>query len=146
MKKIILVLSLFAFKAKAQTIDTVLVRNLQMQGQDWAYVVGKNIDHINTDSASAKEFRRIRDRIRTINPASWTTNVTVDSIPGWVAFAFYKTVKSANAGEIVARYSAITAAIESKNNMTSFLNSYNAILLSDFNRSRDRGKSVVIDN
>lgn len=148
MKKIISLVSTMLIVAvmNGQTIDTVLVRNLQLQAQDWAWLIGKNVTAINNDSASASEFRRLRDRIRSANPAAWTTNVTVDSIPGWVVLAFYKTVKSANAGEIVSRYTAITGAIEGKQNMASFITIYNGALLTDFNRYRDLGKHVTMDN
>lgn len=147
MKKIFLFLLVaFTMNLNGQNIDTVLVRNLQLQGQDWAWLIGKNISSINNDSASAKQFRRIRDRIRTANPGAWTTNVTIDSIPGWVAFAFYKTAKSSNAGEIVSRYTGITTAIEAKANMTFLITPYNSTLLSDFNKFRDAGKNVVMDN
>lgn len=147
MKRLIIFFAVaFTISASAQDLDTVLVRNLQLQAQDWAWLIGKNVTAINNDSASANQFRRIRDRIRTANPASWTSNVTVDSVPGWVALAFYKTAKSANAGEIVSRYTAITGAIEGKQNMTSFITIYNAAMLTDFNRYRDLGKHVTMDN
>ena len=148
MKKTILVLTAIftALIINAQNIDTVLVRNLQFQAQDWAWLVGKNESSIYRDSASAREFRRIRDRIRTANPPLWTTNVTIDSIPGWVVLSFYKTTKTGNAGEIVSRYTAITSAIESKANMTFLITPYNDNLLNDFNRARDKGKSMVMDN
>lgn len=148
MKKIIslLVVMFISGYIYCQNIDTVLVRNLQFQAQDWAWLIGKNIGFLNRDSATAREFRRIRDRIRTANPATFTVNVTIDSIPGWAALAFYKTTKTANAGEIAARYSAITASIEGKANMTSFINTYNTALANDFTNNRDTGKHVVMDN
>lgn len=147
MKKILFaILILAGINAGAQNIDTVLVRNLQLQAQDWAWLIGKNVNAINTDSASAKEFRRLRDRIRTANPPAWTTNVTIDSIPGFVAFAFYKTVKTSNAGEIVSRYTAITGALEAKTNLTWWITPFNAVMVSDFNRPRDLGKYIVMDN
>lgn len=147
MKKIILsLLILVSIHTSAQNIDTVLVRNLQLQAQDWAWLIGKNVQAINNDSASAREFRRLRERIRTANPPAWTTNVTIDSIPGFVAFAFYKTAKTANAGEIVSRYMAITGAIEAKTNMTFLITPYNNVMADDFIRPRNIGKGIVMDN
>lgn len=147
MKKILFsILVLASIHTSAQNIDTVLVRNLQLQAQDWAWLIGKNVQAINKDSASSKEFRRIRDRIRTANPASWTTNVNIDSLPGWAVFTFYKTVKTANAGEIVSRYMAITGAIEAKTNMTFLITPYNNVMADDFIRPRNIGKGIVMDN
>lgn len=136
---------LFAYNSQAQNIDTVLVRNLQMQSQDWAWIIG-NVPDIVADSATAYHYRRIRDRIRTANPAAWTTNVTVDSIPGKIALWMYVTTKTSHAGEIAARYTAITAALESKTNLTSFINSFNTRLSNEFDLKRNRGKSIVMDN
>lgn len=146
MKKIIFsLLILISISATGQNIDTVLVRNLQLQAQDWAWLVGKLSPAINSDSASAKEFRRIRDRIRTANPAAWTTNVTIDSIPGFAVLAFYRVVKLSRAGEIAPRYAAITSVIESKSNMTFFIAPINTAVLTDFNTARDLGKHIVMD-
>jgi hypothetical protein len=115
------------------------------QAQDWAWLIGKNVHAINTDSTAATEFRKIRDAIRTANPASWTTNVTVNTVPDWVGMAFYKTVKTASAGEIAARYTAITSQIEGKASLASQIATFNAVLLADFNRSRDIGKFITMD-
>lgn len=144
MKKIFLfiitIVTLSLSKGEAQTV------NLTFQGQDWAWLIGKNINRINIDSASATEFRKIRDAIRTANPASWTTNVTVNNVPEAVAMAFYKTVKTASAGEIAARYTAITTQIESKPSLTTLINLYNAVLSADFDNTRNAGKTIVMDN
>jgi hypothetical protein len=136
--------SLLAFfvlviSAKAQNSYT-------FQSQDWAYLIGKSINSINSDSASATEFRKIRDAIRTANPASWTTNVTVSNIPDWVGLAFYRTVKTAGAGEIAARYTAITTQIEGKASLTTTIATYNLRITADFDRTRNAGKTITIDN
>jgi hypothetical protein len=136
---------LIAVMMNAQSIDTVLVRNLQLQAQDWAWIIG-NVPDIVADSATAYHYRRIRDRIRTANPAAWTTNVTVDSIPGKIALWMYVTTKTSHAGEIATRYSAITSSLEGKANLTSFINAFNTRFSSEFDLKRNRGKSIVMDN
>jgi hypothetical protein len=132
-------------KANCQTIDTVSVRNLQLQAQDWAWLVGKYGD-TNEDSATSYQVRRIRDKIRTVNPASWTTNVTIDSIPGKIVLAMYNGVKNAPAGEIASRYAAITSAISGKSNMIYWTNIADAIWAGYYTKFRDRGKTILLDN
>lgn len=139
MKKILFsFLVLTAINSDAQNSYT-------FQSQDWAWLIGKNVHAINTDSTAATEFRKIRDAIRAANPATWTTNVTVNSVPDWVGMAFYRTVKTANAGEIAARYTAITTQIEGKASLASQIAAFNAVLLADFNRARDIGKYITMD-
>jgi hypothetical protein len=142
MKTIIISLLILssALSARSQTVS------LTFQGQDWAWLIGKNVNAINSDSASATEFRKIRDAIRTANPQSWTTNVTVNNVPEWVAMAFYRTAKTANAGEIAARYSAITSQIESKASLATQIATFNTILSNDYDRVRTIGKTIVMDN
>lgn len=146
MKTIIaIILILISVSAKAQSIDTVLVRNLSFQAQDWAWIVGHYND-VNADSATASQFRKIRDKIRTANPASWSTTVTIDSLPGKIVLQMYNAVKLANAGEIAARYTAIVTAITSKANMVYWTNIVDAALTNVYNQRRDRGKSMLMDN
>jgi hypothetical protein len=146
MKKIILIfLVTISINAKAQNLDTVLVRNLSLQAQDWAWLVGKYVDR-DADSATSSQFRRIRDRIRTANPATWSTSVNIDSIPGAIVLAMYKAVKFANAGEIVSRYSAIITAISAKTNLSSWLTTFDTLIGNEFTRFRDRGKNIIMDN
>lgn len=145
MKKKLLFLSiLFTLGAQAQRIDTVLVRNLILQAQDWAWMVGR-VNDPNSDSLTAYSFRRIRDKIRTVNPAAWTTNVTIDSIPGSIALAMYKMAKNAPAGEIATRYSAITTAISGKSNMSYWTGLYDTEMAAIYQRYRDRGKNILMD-
>lgn len=119
--------------------------SLGSAAQDWAWIFGQYNDTA-PDSVTAVEIRRIRTEIKTANPASYTTNVTVDSIKGSFAMAFYRMVKRANAGEIAPRYTAITSAIEAVPVMATFTAAYNATMLSEFNLKRNRGKTIVMDN
>lgn len=139
MKKIIAgILILVSIKASAQNSYT-------FQAGDWAWLIGKNVHTINTDSTAATEFRKIRDQIRTANPPLWTTNVTVNTVPDWVGMAFYRTVKTANAGEIAARYSAITTQIEGKASLASQITAFNAVMTADYERVRATGKFITMD-
>jgi hypothetical protein len=149
MKTIIIsLLILVSISAKAQTVSS-----LTLQAQDWAWLIGKNVSSVNSDSTAATEFRKIRDQIRTANPASYTVNVTITNIPEWVVMAFYRTVKMAYAGEIAARYAAITTAIEAKTQLAAQIASFNLRQTNtdparpgDFERARNLGKTIVMDN
>lgn len=142
MKKLIAIIAVFiSLSVSAQTVASVT-----LQSQDWAYLIGKNISSVYADSTSASEFRKIRDQIRTANPASWTTNVVITDVPEWVVMAFYRTVKTANAGEIVSRYTAITTQIESKAQLSTQIATFNATIANDFTRARSAGKTIVMDN
>jgi hypothetical protein len=144
MKKVLVAILLFvAHSLSAQTV------NITLPAQDFAWLIGKNAPYIVNDSASNTEYRKIREQIRTANPAAWATVITVNNIPEWVAMAFYRTVKLSNAGEIAARFSAITTQIESKPSLAAAIASFNARLVgtptSDYERYRDIGKHIVMD-
>lgn len=141
MKTLIAIFLIISISAHSQNVAT-----LTLQAQDWAWLIGKNVHSINTDSASASEFRKIRDQVRTANPASFTTNVTLTNVPEWVVMAFYRTVKTSNAGEIVGRYTAITGAIEAKAQLISQITAFNTSLTADFERAKNTGKSILMDN
>jgi hypothetical protein len=144
MKTLIAIFLMISISTQAQNIDTVWVRNLQLQAGDWAWAVGRAND-VNADSVTAYSFRRIRDRIRTVNPASFSTNVTIDSIPGKIVLAIYMMVKNAPAGEIVSRYTAMTTAIAAKTNMTTWITAYDNQMAAIYQRFRDKGKNILMD-
>ncbi len=78
-------------------------------------------------------------------PQSWTTNVTIDSIPGRVVVEFYQIVKQLPAGEIATRYTAITSAISAKINVAYWIGFTDAAASNGFTGKRDRGKNLLID-
>lgn len=144
MKKILIVITiLFSLKSTAQNIDTVFVRNLTLQAGDWAYLVGSY--NLTLDSVSMSGYRKIRAKIQEAIPPSWTTNVTIDSIPGRTVVEFYQIIKSSPAGEIATRYTAITNAIAAKTNITYWVGYFDAANTSEFVRKRDKGKNLLID-
>lgn len=125
-----------------QKLDTVYVRNLTLQAQDLAWVVGK---YSFNDSAELRAFRKIRTVVQSNIPQNWTTNVTVDSLPGKVVLGFYQLAKTSGAGEIAARYTAITNAISAKTNLSYWIGFIDGNIQADFDRFRDKGKNRLID-
>lgn len=147
MKKLLLLtVIILPIMASAQTgLDTIRVRHLQLQAQDWAYLVGKNEGAINKDSANSAAFRKIRTAVQAVQNPQWTTNITIDSIPGYVVMAFYQTAKTASAGEIVSRYMAIVNAISAKTVLLYWVGRVDEAVSQDYNRMRDKGKNILLD-
>lgn len=144
MKKILIVITiLVSLKSTAQNIDTVFVRNLTLQAQDWAYLVGSY--NLTLDSVSMSGYRKIRAKVQEAVPPNWTTNITIDSIPGRTIVEFYQIIKASAAGEIATRYTAITNAIAAKTNVTYWVGYFDAANISEFTRRRDKGKNLLID-
>lgn len=144
MKKIIFILSLLVgLNSYGQGLDTVIVRNLQLQAQDWAWFVGKNAS--NSDSVTISAIRRIRNKVQEAIPQTWTTNLTVDSLPGSVVVGMYQQLNHAPAGEIAVRYQAIKTAISSKVNLAYWIGFIDASGPAEFDRKRNIGKNVLID-
>jgi hypothetical protein len=145
--KTLLTLIIFSFisitNAKAQNIDTVLVRNLQLQSGDWAWLAGKY--PYSTDSVTLRGLRRIRSAVQANIPPNYTTNLTIDSLPGIIVNQMYFIVKNAPAGEIVSRYTAITSAISAKTNMAYFVGLIDGAMNAAFLRTREIGKNILID-
>lgn len=138
-----IIVILFSLAIKAQNIDTVIVRNLTLQSQEWAYLVGSY--NTTADSVTMVAYRRIRNKVQEAIPQTWTTNLTVDSLPGKVVMDFYQLAKTSAAGEIASRYTQILNAISSKTNLAYWIGFIDANSLSDFQRKRDRGKNLLID-
>lgn len=143
MKKILLAMLLFSGAANAQTLDTIYVRNLTMQAQDWLWLTGRT--SFRSDSITLKGFRTIRKRAQEVAPIALTANVNIDSIPGKLVVDFYRIVKTAPAGEIVGRYTAITNAISGKTILAAFLSVIDVSTAADFVRWRELGKYDLID-
>lgn len=146
MKKLVLIITtIFSLSASAQNIDTIRVRDLSLQAQDWAWLVGKNASSINTDSSTVAAFRKIRTALQAVQNPQWTTVVNIDSIPGKIVLAFYQTAKTSNAGEIVNRYTAITNAIAAKTVLAYWVGRIDEAVNGDYIRARDKGKNILLD-
>jgi hypothetical protein len=144
MKKLIVIAALLPFAALSQVnIDTIYVRNLTMQAQDWLWLTGRT--SFRSDSIVLKGFRKIRARAQEVAPIALTANVNIDSIPGKLIIDFYRITKTAPAGEIVNRYTAITNAISAKTVLAAFLAAIDVSTAADFVRWRELGKYDLID-
>ena len=144
MKKALLALViLIAVKVNAQNLDTIRVRSLTLQAQDWAWFAGVLSA---SDSLSANTINLIRAKIQSNIPASWATNVTLDSLPGKYIVFFYQVLLSAPSGEVAARYSAIKAAIAAKTNISTWINAIDTRANDAFINRRTLGKHKLIDN
>lgn len=144
MKTLLITITIFlSLTTKAQNIDTVFVRNLTLQAQDWAYLVGSY--NLTLDSVSMFGYRKIRAKIQEAIPPNWNTNITIDSIPGRTVVEFYQIIKSSPAGEIATRYTAITNAIAAKTNIALWVGYFDGVNASEFARKRDKGKNLLID-
>jgi hypothetical protein len=145
MKKIIAVLGIFITGiVYGQDLDTVIIRsNLTLQAQDWCWLRGKL--GASQDSALLANDRRMNALVAPQLPLAWTANVTFDSLPGRLVFAFYQAVKTANAGEIVSRYTAIVSALTAKTELSYWYGFFDANLTRDYEASRNSGKNVYVD-
>lgn len=141
MKKLIFLL-LISGSLHAQ-LDTMLIRQpITMQAQDWAWLRGKLGG--SRDSAVLKSDRNVNTQLRATQGLVWTTNVAIDSIPGKLVFAFYQVARK-DAGEIVARYSAIIAALTGVTQLTSFFTDYDAAITRDRDAAITIGKYIYLD-
>lgn len=115
-----------------------------MQAQDWAYLVGSY--SITADSVTLVAYRRIRNTVQANIPPNWTTNVTIDSLPGRVVVEFYDMTKGSSAGEVAARYSAILSAVSGKTNLAYWIGVIDANYSNSYNQKRNKGKNLLIDS
>jgi hypothetical protein len=150
MKKLLVAILFFTTAAAhAQNLDTVMVRNLTLDADDVAYFIGSW--NIAVDSVSISTFNRIRKQIQANKPASWSSSVTIDSLPGPIVLDMYKKAITDMYGVMGMKRSGVTrgdrimAAIKTKTNMLPFLTAIDALPDTEFNRFRDRGKNRVID-
>lgn len=150
MKKIIFLL-LIASNIQAQSLDTVSV-SLTLRAQDWAWGVGKF--GAGTDSVSRARIRTLRTAIMTAAPATWTTNVTINNVPGAVVMYLYGQFVNAAFSEVLqmgtttAERTTIYTNIRAINN--SALQYHIGLADGSFPPSyihyRNIGKSILMDN
>lgn len=152
MKKILLVISVFvSLNMKAQNLDTVSV-SLQLRAQDWAWAIGKAGQ--GSDSVSRSRIRAIRTAIIAANPATWTTNVTINNVSGYVVMYIYNAFLSAPFGEMMAMGATnaervtIYTNIRAINNATIQYHIGNADATGNgvFISTRQNGKTILLDN
>lgn len=150
MKKIIILL-LIASNCYGQNLDTVSV-SLTLRSQDWAWGVGKHGS--GSDSISRAAIRAIRVAVLAANPSTWTTNVTINNVPGRVIMYIYNQFLTAPFGEVLqmgnttAERTTIYTNIRSINNsaLQYFIGVTDGAFPPFYINTRNIGKSIVLDN
>jgi hypothetical protein len=152
MKKIItLIAILFSLNASSQNLDTVSV-SLSLRAQDWTWAIGKY--GAGTDSVSRARIRQIRTAVIAANPPSWTTNVTINNVPGVVVMAIYNIFIYAPFGEIMnmgsntAERTTIFTNIRAINNsaLQYYIGLRDGEISNQYINYRKFGKEILIDN
>ena len=152
MKKIILSIAiLVSVNSYSQNLDTVRV-SLTLRAQDWAWGVGKY--GAGTDSISRVRIRAVRTAMLAANPASWTTNVTINNVPGVVVMYLYNSFVYAPFSEVLqmgnttAERTTIYTNIRAINNsaLQYYIGSTDGSFPAQFINTRNVGKSIVLDN
>lgn len=152
MKKIITgILIILSINCFSQSLDTVSV-SLTLRAQDWAWLVGKY--GAGQDSASKVKIRAIRTAMIAANPATWTTNVTINNIPGNIVIWAYNQYNQAGFGEIVNMgttnaermtiYTTIRAITNSA--VQYFIGVVDGNFSNQFINTRQQGKQILLDN
>lgn len=146
MKKLILFLCIaLPLSAMSQLLDTIRVRHLTQQAQDWALLVAMNVGNQNTDSLSIATFRKMRSVVQAVQNPQWTTNITIDSIPGKIVLEFYMRAKQASAGQVATRYTTITNAISAKAVLSYWIGRIDESFARDYEDTRNKGKNLLLD-
>jgi len=125
-------------------LDTVSV-NLTLKGGDWSFIGGAMIP---ADSTENYYFRRIRDTIRTANPATFNTAVRFNGLPGKMVYNFYTYLKQLPTaltdqigGNVFTQIKAV-----SNTTLQNFLTSYDNNANPQYIFIRTRGKNLFTDN
>lgn len=152
MKYILFITGLvFSLNATAQNLDTVSV-SVTLRSQDWAWAVGKYGS--GTDSLSRARIRSIRTAILAANPQTWTTNVTINNVPGVVVMYLYNSFVYAPFSEVLqmgtttAERTTIYTNIRAINNpaLQYYIGATDGGFSQSFINTRGIGKSILLDN
>ncbi len=152
MKKIIVIVAvLFSLNASSQNIDTVSV-SLTLRAQDWAWAIGKYGS--GSDSTSRASIRQLRTAILAANPPAWTTNVTINNVPGRVVRTIYGLFVYASFGEVLqlgnttAERTTIFTNIRAINNsvLQYFIGQIDGEISNQYLNNRNNGKAILMDN
>ncbi len=135
----------------SQNIDTVSV-SLTLRSQDWAWAIGEYGE--GSDSLTRKKVRDIRTAIIAANPATWTTNVTINNVPGRIVVAIYRLFSNASFNTVMqmgnnnAERTVIYTNIRAINNqaLQYFVLQIDEHYLFDYINSRSKGKTIIMDN
>jgi hypothetical protein len=116
---------------------------ITLQAGDWCWLRGKI--GATRDSAVLRADRMINLQVANTAGLTFTTNVSIDSIPGKLVLAFYQALKTANAGEIVTRYTAINSALSAVTQLSFWYGFFEANLVRDYEATRNSGKNFYVD-
>ncbi len=138
MKKLLsLFIILISLNSFSQNIDTIYVRYLTLRTEDWYWLKG---NWSPSDESSKAAWKKMRTKLNADNPASNTTLVMIDSIPGKVALAFYNTFMQFSKGETSSLTNTISQNIKAYTPMLPFTNAVDADMLNRFQNNRKNGK------
>lgn len=152
MKKILFIPFLFIYTASySQNPDTVNV-SLTLRAQDWAWGIAKI--GAGSDSATRAKIRVIRDAIRAINPPTWTTSVTINSVNGVIILGIYRQWMACPSGVLLAmgnttaERATIYTNIRAINNsaLQYYIGFIDANAANIYTSERQTGKAILIDN
>jgi hypothetical protein len=152
MKKILTVIAIFiSVNSYSQNLDTVNV-SLTLRAQDWAWAVGKY--GAGTDSISRARIRAVRTAILAANPAGWTTNVTINNVPGVVVMYLYNSFVYAPFSEVLQMGNTTAERTTIYTNIRAISNSAlqyrigvtDGSFTGSYLNYRNTGKSILMDN
>jgi len=138
MKKILsLLLVIISINSFSQNIDTVRVRNLNLRAEEWYWLKAQWNPK---DSLEKNTWKKMRNKLVADSPATNTTMVTIDSIPGKVALFFYQVFLFNTKGETSLLPNNISNNIKGYAPMTPFTNTVDAQFTAMFQNNRQNGK------
>lgn len=152
MRKLLLIIAvLFSVNSYSQNLDTVSV-SLTLRAQDWAWSVGKFGS--GNDSLSLARIRAVRNAMIAANPQNWTTNVTINNVPGPVVLWIYSSFVHAGFGEVLAmgnntaERTTIYTNIRAINNsvLQYHIGTVDATANTNYINIRRDGKTILLDN
>lgn len=153
MKKLLLSLCfIISINCFSQSLDTVSDQTLILRSQDWAWLVGKFGQGV--DSLDRAIIRSIRTQVLLANPATWNTNVTITGLKGRHIIWMYAEYSRSSFNEILNLGSNNAERTTIYTNIRALTNSaiqYNIGLIDTFwteqyLNNRRGGKEILLDN
>lgn len=152
MKKLLTIIGvLFVTSLPAQNLDTVFV-SLTLRSQDWAWAIGQYGE--GADSISRAKIRQVRAAMIAANPATWTTNVTINNVPGNIVLHIYRSFLNCPFGVVLAMGTTTSERTTIYTNIralthpviVSYVAQTDLFPPEEYIRVRTRGKNIVLDN
>lgn len=142
---IFIISALFA-NAQNYKLDTIQLKNFTLRAADWSYAIGQF--YFQRSDTVANDFvDQYRAKAKATPVTSgFNTPITVDSIPGHIAFKIYTLYQTAPAGEIIALGTNISTVIHAVTGHPVFISAVNdldAIVTQSYQTKRNDGKRFV---